>query len=283
MVLVIEPEAAFGAAVRRALGPDRVRGVPFDPAAVAGAAPGCDRIVIGGLSGDWKRWAEVIDAAVEASTATGATIVHHVGVDGLKVIYGVPLPPEAPKGEAIDQIGPEGRLANLLEDQLQQHAELTHTRVVMVRSGDLFGPGVQVGYGAAMAAAVARGEPLPWYGPTDLPHAFTFIDDVAAVALGVADLPGRPAFEVVNVPAHIVTAEEWRRAWGAASLRGVPHLWIRARALVDPRWKAFATGLWGWEGTVLLNELPTRALLPDWSPAPLADAVAAALAGVRGH
>ena len=282
MVLVINPEAPFGAAVMRALG-GGARGVAFDPEAITAAARGCDRIVIGGLSPDWRTWAAVIDAAVEASTENRAAIVHHIGVDGLKVIYGVPLPPFAPKGEAIDQIGAEGRLANLLEDQLQQHAELNHLRVLLVRSGDVFGPGVTLGYGATTAAAAADGAALPWYGPRDLPHAYTYIDDVASLALAAIAVPNRPEFEIVNAPGHIVTAEEWARAWGAVGVRTIPHFLVRARASVDPRWKPLAAGLWGWAGTVMLNELPTRALLPEWSPVPLADAIAATRAAARGR
>ncbi len=283
MVLVIDPEAPFGAAVMRALGAGAARGVPFDPAAVARAAVGCDRIVIGGLAPDWRSWAAVIDAAVEASTENQASIVHHVGVDGLKVIYGVPLPPFAPKGEAIDQIGAEGRLANLLEDQLQQHAELNHLRVLLVRSGDVFGPGVRLGYGATTAEAAVARAALPWYGPRDLAHAFTYIDDVASLALAAIAVPDRPDFEIVNVPGHIVTAEEWAQAWGAPGVRGIPHFLVRARAWMDPRWKPLAAGLWGWAGTVMLNELPTRALLPEWNGVPLADAVGATLAAARGR
>ena len=283
MVLVIDPQAPFGAAVMRALGPGAARGVPFDPEAITRAAHGCAHIVIGGLAPDWRTWAAVIDAAVAASTEHRASIVHHVGVDGLKVIYGVPLPPFAPKGEAIDQIGAEGRLANLLEDQLQQHAEVNQLRVLLVRSGDVFGPGVTLGYGAASAGAAGSGAPLPWYGPRDLPHAFTYIDDVASLALAAVAVADRPDFEIVNVPGHIVTAEEWARAWGAPGVRGIPHFVVRARAWVDPRWKPLAAGLWGWVGTVMLNELPTRALLPGWTGVPLPDAIGATLAAARGR
>jgi hypothetical protein len=278
VILVISPNSPFGAAVAR-LRPGGVRPVSFDPAAIEAAAPGCSAIVIGGLPEDWRDWAPVVDAAVEASTATRAPVVHHVGLDGLKVIYGVPLPAVAPKGQAIDEIGPEGRLANLLEDQLQQHAELHGLRVILVRSGDLFGPGLAQGYGAEMARAVRSGRALPWYGARDLAHAFTYVDDVARLALRMLEVEGRPPFEVVNVPSHVVTAEEWRRALGASGVRGVPHLLVRARALVDPAWKPLAAGLWGWEGSVLLDERPTQALVPDFTPTPLPEAVAASLAG----
>lgn len=281
MVLVIDPHGPFGRALVRRLGA-AARVVGFDPAEIRKAAVGCRVIAIGGLPARWQDWASVVDAAVEASEAGGQPIVHQVGVDGLKVIYGVPLPPLAPKGEAIDQIGAEGRLANLLEDQLQQHAELRGTRVVLIRSCDLFGPGVVVGFGAEAARAGAAGAALPWYGPTDLPHAFSFVDDVAAVALGVLDLP-RSGFEILNAHAFVVDAEAWRTAWGVPRVSPLPHFWVRARGLVDPRWRALATGLWGWEGTILLDDRRTRELLPDWTPTRLESAVATTLAWTRGE
>lgn len=285
MLLLVDPDRPFAAAVRRRLaatpGAPEIRTCPLDPAAIKSAARGCRTLVLGGMPGRWSEVPPIVDAAVEASEEHGCAIVHAITVDGLKVIYGVPLPARAPVGEAIDQIGPEGRTQNLMQDQLEQHADLTGRRVLLLRAGDLFGPGVREGFGADAAAAARAREPVPWYGALDLPHAFTDVDTLAEVALGVLALDGRPVFEIVNVPSHIVTAAEWAASWSGAGggprdPRRVPHWLVRGRALFDPGWRARAALLWGWEGSVLLDERATRAL--GFEPRPLAQVVADTLA-----
>lgn len=220
------------------------------------------------------------EQVVEATRLTGVPVLFPSTLHGLKPIYAVPLPPDGPRLDVNDRPNPLGHVRNLAEDHLQQNAELCNVRTIVVRHGDLYGPGVSDPIVAPMLRAARAGQPLPWPGARGTAHAFTFVDDVAEVAVRLLQTPGRPTWEVAGVAGDsFLSGDEWAAALSRAagrpvSLRSVPAWLTRLRALWNADARAVAAVLYQWEGPLLLDDTRTRRILADWQPTPLDEALA---------
>jgi nucleoside-diphosphate-sugar epimerase len=227
---------------------------------------------------------------VEASSMTGAMVVFPGNVYGLKPVYGVPLPPDSAQLDVSDRPNKKGRIRNMLEDDLAQNAELSNIRTLIVRAGDFFGPGVDNGLVGPMFRNALAGKPIPWFGGADIAHGFTYVDDVAAAAVGLMLKDDRPKFDVVAV-----AGDTWESgtAWAAALAQaaGRPNPGVK----VVPAWQVKLVGLWNkdarefaellyqWEGPLQLDDSRVRRALPDWAPTPPETALADTMAWFRGR
>lgn len=313
MHLVLGATGGFGGAMVRAL---RARDLPVramlrDPAraklppgvevvqgdassvsAVVAAAKGCASIVHG-VNLPFPEWdptmLRITDNVVEASGLCGAPIVFPGNIFGLKPIFDAPLPPDGPTLDYNDRPVPLGRVRTLIEDQLRQHAEMTAVRVLIVRSGDFVGAGVDNALVGPMFRAALAGQPVPWFGRRDTAHVFAWVDDVAEVATRLLLREGGPTFEMQNVAGWAVTGTAWADALAKAA--GTPPAGVKTTAdwkvrlagLFDKEARAFAGLLHLWEGAVLLDDSATRRALPEWTPTPMEDALAETMAWFRSH
>lgn len=263
-----------------------VRGDVSDLAGLLAAAKGCESI-IDGINLPYPRWQTDIlplhDNVVEASGLTGATLVFPGNVYGLKPVYGVPLPWNAPQFDSMDRATRKGVLRNQMEAQIEQNCILRNVRGIVVRAGDYFGPGVNNGLITPMVEAARLGGSFPWPGRLDTGHAFTYIGDVASVAVGLLlrPSPPPPGFEVFNVQDHLFEdAGAWAAALGRASghtvkARALPFWQVRLAGVFSPMAREFSELLYQWEGPLLLDDGRTRAAIPGWAPVPLEDALKA--------
>jgi nucleoside-diphosphate-sugar epimerase len=312
MHLVLGATGGFGGAMVRALlaRGQSVRALVRDPAkarlphgveVVAGdaaqltglvaAAKGCDSIVHG-LNLPYREWdpgmLALTENVVEASGLTGAAVVFPGNIYGLKPIYAVPLPPDAPQLDVNDRPIKKGRLRNQLEDHLSLNSETRNIRTLIVRAGDFYGPGVDNGLVGPMFRAALAGTPVPWFVDKAHGHAFTYVDDFAAVATELLLRTDRPRFEVANVGGDIYeTAAAWAIALAKAA--GKPRLDVQVR----PRWQVRLLGLtnadarefvellYQWEGAILLDDRRTRQLLPTFAPTAPEESLARTLAWFR--
>lgn len=305
--LVVGASGAFGAAVTRELlrrgervralvrragsaaaGCEEVVGDAADAETLERAATGAATVYWGArppLEREAVELLPMVDALTTVAARLRVPVVFPTTTDGLKLIYDVPLPPDAPLAEHIDRPNAQRRARKLAEDQLQVLAEVDGVRVVLVRSVDWFGPGVRTDEGGAMLRAVARGEPLPWLGPLDIGHAFAFVEDVARLAVDYRELPDRPTWEVAPVGGTFFADARVFAATLAAGGRPVPvrRAWpwlIQARALVDARAAALAERLYLWRGAILLDDTRSRRLV-GYEPTPAGEALARTLAWYR--
>lgn len=270
-------------------GTEEVVGDAADAEALERAADGVATIFWGArppLEREPTHLLPLVDALTSVAARRRVTVVFPTTTDGLKLIYDVPLPADAPLAEPIDRPNPQRRVRRLAEDQLQVLAEVEGVRVVLVRSVDWFGPRVRTDEGGAMLRAVAAGEPLPWFGPFEVGHAFAFVEDVARVAVDFRALEGRPTWEVAPVGGTFFAgAPAFAEAVAAAAGRPVPlrRVWpamVQARALFDRRAAAFAERLYLWRGAILLDDTRSRRLV-GYEPTPAAEALARTLAWYR--
>ena len=163
-----------------------------------------------------------------------------------------------------------------------------NVRTIVVRHGDLYGTGVNDPIVAPMFRAALAGTAIPWPVSGGNAHAFTFVDDVATVAVGLLFAANRPVWDVVAVAGEsFLTGDDWAGALGKAvgrtvSTRSVPAWWIRLQALWNRDARALAEVLYQWEGPLLLDDTRTRRVLPDWAPVPVDEALARTFAWYRG-
>ena len=239
------------------------------------------------------RLGENICAAAEP---TGAAILLPSSLYGFKVVYDVPLPADPPLADINDAPCEPGRIRDAIEATYAQLAELKAHRVIVVRAGDAFGPGSKEWPAADMIASARAGRPIPWPGPTDVGHSFTYLPDLAR--LGVRALLGPPLprpqrtaeeladpdllplspLEVYCLHGHLApNATAWARALGAPSARRTPQAWVHAQALWSAEHRQIREVLYTWSGGIFLDDRGSRAWVTDFSETPLEAAIAQTL------
>lgn len=252
------------------------------------AAKGAD-VILDGLGTPMHRWEpDLVDLhhnVVEASGLSGAAVVFLQTLNGVKPVPGVPLPADALLIDPFDRLGRLTRVRAEMEQLLEQNSELRNVRAVVIRAADLIGPGLRRGIGAETEAAVKAGKPAPWYGSAG--HAFSHVDEVARLAVAVALLEGRPAFEIVNAPTHVfIEASDWTRALSEAvgrtvPLRATPPWLLQVQSLWSAEARALVQSMPMWQGPIILDDTRTRALLPDLPPLDLSTALREWLGGAK--
>lgn len=260
---------------------------------VAAAAEGCAS-VIHGINLPYAEWDPgmiiATNRVIEAAKLAGAMIVFPANIYGLKPIYEVALPPNAPWLDGNDRPNKKGALRNLLEETLAQNAEIDNVRTLIVRAGDLVGPGVDNGLVGPMFRNALAGKPIPWFGALTNGHAFTSVDDLAAVATGILLQTDRPHLDIVAVAGdHYPNAAAWAAALATAAGQakldvGLIASWkVRLMGLLDRQAREFAQVLYQWDGAMLLDDARARRALPDWTPTPAAESLASTMAWYRAN
>src|SRR5712691_6988899 len=127
----------------------------------------------------YDQWATympvMLDNVISAVSATGATLVF---IDN-PYMY---APTSQPLTEDSLQapISRKGRLRkHLAETTLAAHAQ-GQIQATIGRTPDFYGPGVRTSaVGEQFFTAVVEGRRVPWLGKLDVPHALSFVEDVA--------------------------------------------------------------------------------------------------------
>lgn len=291
MVLVLGAGGAVGAALVRAL---RRRGVATRvlvrrPVELEGVevrvgdiltdaiehAKDCDAIFAAyGLP--WPQWdpamVKLTTAAIDACLENEAELVFPTTLDGVKPIFDVPLPTPPPRLDYNDARVMKGELRNVMEDHVRQFVEEFGGRAVLVRSPDLFGPGVVRRPFGPIQSALLRGEVAPWYGPVDQPRPLVFVDDLAEVMVAAWQAERPEPWTELTLPGQVRSGREWAAAFGGRlRVRSRAEVWLRG--LVDPEEREQLELMHNWTGSFCWKEDALRALLPDWRPTPLDEAV----------
>lgn len=259
--------------------------------AVVRAAEGCD-IIIHGANYPPHRWGSNLEAVtvavIEAARRNNSTIVFPGNVLGLGPQTDRPLREDAPNRAA----GHKGQLRIRLEGLLQQAAAGGRCKVVILRSGDLFGPTVRNSTVDGIFAHALAGQPMLAYGDLKAAHEWAFMPDLARVAADIIRMARREyAFdscEIVNFAGHLVRPQRsfYRMVAEAA---GRPDLPIARRPWLGMR----ISGLWRsadrellelrylYDRTVILDDSKLHRLFPRYEHTPIADAIKATLDSYR--
>lgn len=267
------------------------KGDARDARALVRAAEGCEAIVHAAAA-PLRRWSVDLMAmtqnVIEAARAHGATILFPGHSLAIGPQFGRPLPESIPLRPACNA----GVARAQMEDQLRMAAAGGRCRAIILRTGDCFGPTVRNRVVDGIFARALAGEPMIAWGNLDEAHQWSFMPDVARIAVELL-LMGRGAHafdtcEVINFPGHIVRPHRAfyrkvadalgytrcaisRRWWTAARLRALASSEAREMLELRPLF----------DRSVLLDDTKLVRLFPQFEPTPLDEAIVRTLDSYR--
>ncbi|HEU4536895.1 MAG TPA: NAD-dependent epimerase/dehydratase family protein, partial [Polyangiaceae bacterium] len=272
--VALPPEAVAPGAAARV---ESVSGDASDQAFAARAAAGA-AVIYDCMNPPYHRWPELLlpmaRGPLHAAASAGARLV---ALDCL-YMYGRP---EGPLREdsPLAPCSKKGALrVALAELRLEAHRR-GDARVTIGRASDFFGADLPFSFwGDRFYARVLAGKPAECLGDPDMPHAYTYVDDVARAlaTLGERD-------EALGRVWHLPTnrAESTRalvarlgRALGVrAEVARVPRLALRAIGLFSPFVREAVEMAYQWEAPFELDDARFRAAF-GYGPTPIDEAVA---------
>jgi nucleoside-diphosphate-sugar epimerase len=248
---VVRAQHAAGKRVRvvtrsgRAQVPDGVEVMAADAADPAAARRACQdaAVVYHCAATPYATWPQTLPAIMEG-------IIKGAAAADARLVYGDNLycygPVDGPLTEDLPSRarGPNGRVrAQVAAALLVAHRAGT-VRATIGRASDFFGPHVRVSVmGDRVFPAALAGRPAQVLPDPDLPHTYSFIDDVAAALLVLAEREAALG-EVWHVPnAQTLTTRRFvelvfQQAGTTPRVRVAPKLGITVLALVNPTMRA---------------------------------------------
>ena len=217
---------------------------------------------------------------LHAATTAGAKLV---ALDCL-YMYGTPDGPmteDAPVRPGSRKGALRAELAELRLSALRRG----DTRVAIGRASDFFGPGLPASwFSDRFFTRVLAGKPGECLGDPDMPHSYTYADDVARALVTLADAPD--ATGVWHVPTVAAgSTRELAARIGAAlgtsiSVVRMSPLMLRALGVVSPFMRELPEMAYQWEAPFVLDDRKFRARFAI-APTSIDDQVAATVAWAR--
>jgi nucleoside-diphosphate-sugar epimerase len=195
------------------------------------------------------QWPPIAKALLDTALANGAVLVTMGNLYG----YGPPTHPMV-ESDPLAATFAKGQVrARMWHDALAAH-EAGHVRVTEARAADFIGPGVlESTMGERIVPKVLAGQSVSVLGDPDVPHALTFMPDVARtlVALGTDERAWGRAWHVPTAPAVSQRAmvEKLCAAAGvdAVKVRSVPRWALRTLGLAMPTMRGLVDILYQFE------------------------------------
>jgi nucleoside-diphosphate-sugar epimerase len=187
--------------------------------------------------------------------------------------FGAGMPPLLLEDTPQQPTARKGRLRCDLEAEMAARAD-RGLRSVVIRAGDFFGAGTGTWFDLVMLKSMAQGK-LVYPGPTDIPHAWAWLPDLARAFVAVAEAQLDQPFVRLHYPGYTLTGTELLDAVirAATSLglapsarfrrRGMPWGIIRLGGLVVPMWREIAEMAYLWEVPHALDGSTLRRLIGD--------------------
>jgi nucleoside-diphosphate-sugar epimerase len=205
------------ASVRRAAAPGMpararlVTAAVEDTATLAREAAGA-QVLVHALNPPYDRWPRQLMPMSRAGMDLAKRLGARFMLPGNVYNYGESMPalltPDAPQATTTRK----GRLRIQLEDELQQRCIDGRLRATIIRAGDYFGGGTGSWLDLVIVKSLRDGK-LVYPGPTDVPHAWAYLPDLARAFVAAAARPGSggAAFERFHFPGHTITGGELLR------------------------------------------------------------------------
>lgn len=263
-------------------------GDALDAASVLAAARGAALIVHGVNPPGYARWREdglpMLDHAIAAAAQADATLLFPANV----YVYSSAAPALVSETTPRTPATRKGQVRLEMEERLERAARDQGLRVIAIRAGDFFGPGVTNSwFSQAFAKGGLAAPALQPLTPAGIGHSWAYLPDLAETFARLVDIRhDLPRFTLLNFAGH---EDKTGRAMVEAAQRviGKPDLPIRPF-----RWiwlwlgAPFSTFLrealemrWLWQRGLALDNTALRRWLDAEPHTPLDEAVRAALTG----
>lgn len=263
-------------------------GDALDAGDVAQAARGASLIVHAVNPPGYARWREdglpMLENTIAAASDAGATILFPANV----YVYSGASPARVDEAAPRRPTTRKGQVRLEMEDRLARAAQEGGVRVIGVRAGDFFGPGVTSSwFSQALAKGGMATRSIATPARPGTSHAWAYVPDLAETFARLVDRRAElPAFTMVHFAGHLDAsgrdlAEAVRRVIGRASMPIKPFPWIVVwlgapfvrflRETLEMRWL--------WTTSLALDNGRLRTLIGEEPHTPLDEAVRTALAG----
>jgi nucleoside-diphosphate-sugar epimerase len=260
-----------------------------DAASVRAAAEGASLIVHGVNPPGYARWREdappMLANTIAAAKASGATILFPANV----YVFSSSSPELASETTPRQPTTRKGQVRLEMEEMLEEAAREHGVRVIAVRAGDFFGPGVGNSWFAqALAKGGMQAKSIQSLARPGAGHAWAFVPDLAETFARLVDRRADlPAHTMVHFAGHYdATGQEMtdaaHRVIGRPDLPVKPFPWI-ILWLAAPVVRFMREALemrWLWKKSLALDNARLVGLLGEEPHTPLDKAVRAALAPV---
>ena len=182
----------------------------FDADAVAGAAEGAD-VILNGLNPPYERWANDLPRLTASVLTAARRHRSTVIIPGNVYNYGDSMPAVLTETTPHRPSTVKGRLREQMEAAYRQAGD-DGVQTIIVRAGD-FIERAQTGnwFDTYITNDIRRGI-VTYPGPTDVPHAWAYLPDLARAMVGLAEQRhslGR--FETFGFAGHTFTGEQLRQ------------------------------------------------------------------------
>jgi nucleoside-diphosphate-sugar epimerase len=271
-----------GTTVEGAVG---VAGDARDLAFAAAAAQGAEVIydTMNPLYQDWKRDLLALGRGpLHAATAAGAKLValdclYMYGAPGGPMTEAAPVAPSSRKGWLRAELA-ELRLGALGRGE---------ARVAIARASDFFGPGLPASWWSERFFTRAfAGKRTECLGDPDMPHSYTYADDVARALVTLGDAADADGVWHVPTVAALTSRQLAARLGDALGLSiqmsRMSPLLVRALGVVAPFMRELPEMAYQWQVPFVIDDGKFRARF-GVAPTPLDDQITATAAWARGR
>ena len=222
-----------------ATGVEAVHADASDRASLIAACAGAD-VIVNALNPQYTEWAEKVmpmaENVIAAAQAVGATHMLPGNVYNFGYDIAVGTREDAPEVPSTEKAQIRIAMEALFRERAQTHGVQT----IVLRAGDFYGGTKPQSWLDLIILSKLRKNVFMWGGPTDIPHAFAYLPDLAKAFVALADKRGElGAFERFHFAGHTMTGLQMKAAAEAASgreltLKGVPWVLLRAAGLFSP-------------------------------------------------
>jgi nucleoside-diphosphate-sugar epimerase len=187
-VRAVSRSAALPAGVQAGPSVQPVAADVTDPAQVAAAAEGAE-VVYNAAQTDYTRWSQDFPplnrAVIEGVARAGAKLVVADNLYLYGHTHGRAMTEDMPAA-ATDR---KGRTRAAMAGELLDAHAAGRVRVALGRPSSYYGPGGlrSINYGAQVLGPAVAGRPAQWLGPLDVPHATSYLPDVARALIVLGD------------------------------------------------------------------------------------------------
>ena len=236
-------------------------------------------VIVNAWNVPYSQWQSTVPGltqqVIAAAKAGGATVI----IPGNIYVFGPDMPPHIGPTTPHRSQHPLGRVRREMEAAYRDAGVAT----IILRAGDYLDDEASGNwFDMVLAKPVAKGR-LSYPGPTDRPHAWAWLPDVAAAMVGLAERRADlPRFADIAFPGYTLTGEELAAACAAALHRPVQAkrmswlpiylarpFWREAKHILEMRY------LWNVSHQLDGEELDR--LVPDRPRTPVTSALARAL------